>query len=550
MPVRDRRSAAAQCFGAMLLMRRWDAPPSRSAPVLGRSNESMPKGLGKPVRLGAIRRCCARGRAHSAVAYPAALAVCLCLAVVVGRAAPVAIPGQTITLPVSAGAPYFADVEGHGRCDLFVLDQAEKTLWRFRQRPNGFTNSPDQIIPLAPQTAWVALADVDAHPGLELLMSTATGVVYSRQEGGRFEAERRPLITAHQVFTNGDFPGVATLATNPAGSGVLIPVISAEQTVLYHRNPAYEWTPDPPLNLKPQAAHWYVDATAWAMGSGPAHSLNVYQAYLAKPDSSREHDLDDNAGTEAIQKFLSELSGHGPWPPHMLRRDVTGDGREDLVVWQQGGNLDLKTDIYVFLRGVDGRLPERPAQILHCRGMTIPLGSTGVFNGVESFPPVHDLKGDGRCELVLLELKTRITSASGFIETMLAHGLEWSLTIRTFQQGAFSINPDASVPLRAVLPAEILTERPIFIDGDFNGDGRPDLLVQSSDSQFNIYFSTTDGSWFAPEPALTFEAPGRGWLEVKGLTGDGRSDVLWHDSDRRILTIFRSPSAPTGSKNP
>jgi len=60
---------------AMLLMRRWDARPSRSAPVLGRSNERMPKGLGKPVRLGAIRRCCARGRARAAVAYPAALAV-------------------------------------------------------------------------------------------------------------------------------------------------------------------------------------------------------------------------------------------------------------------------------------------------------------------------------------------------------------------------------------------------------------------------------------------------------------------------------------------
>jgi len=56
-------------------MRRWDARPSRSAPVLGRSNERMPKGLGKPVRVGAIWRCCARGRAHSAVAFPAALAV-------------------------------------------------------------------------------------------------------------------------------------------------------------------------------------------------------------------------------------------------------------------------------------------------------------------------------------------------------------------------------------------------------------------------------------------------------------------------------------------
>ena len=71
------RDSVLECGGppCTLLMRRWDARPSRSAPVLGRSNERMPKGLGKPVRLGAIRRCCARGRAHSAVAYPAALAV-------------------------------------------------------------------------------------------------------------------------------------------------------------------------------------------------------------------------------------------------------------------------------------------------------------------------------------------------------------------------------------------------------------------------------------------------------------------------------------------
>ena len=48
-----------------ILMRRWDARPSRSAPVLGRGNESMPKGLGKPVRLGAIRRCCRAAQTSS-----------------------------------------------------------------------------------------------------------------------------------------------------------------------------------------------------------------------------------------------------------------------------------------------------------------------------------------------------------------------------------------------------------------------------------------------------------------------------------------------------
>jgi len=51
---------------------------------------------------------------------------------------------------------------------------------------------------------------------------------------------------------------------------------------------------------------------------------------------------------------------------------------------------------------------------------------------------MHDLSGDGTRELVLLEIKTGITSASGLVKTALAHGLDCSLTIRSFQHGAFS----------------------------------------------------------------------------------------------------------------
>ncbi len=100
---------------------------------------------------------------------------------------------------------------------------------------------------------------------------------------------------------------------------------------------------------------------------------------------------------------------------------------------------------------------------------------------------MHDLDGDGYCELVLLEFKTSITSASGLVETALSHGLDWSLTIRSFHHGAFSRSPDASVPVTMVLPAEVLAGWPIFIQGDFNGDGRPDLLVRRSETQWNIF---------------------------------------------------------------
>src|ERR1035438_6493411 len=136
----------------------------------------------------------------------------LFLAPNVGRPEPVVLSRQLITLSANAGEPLFVDIEGNGRCNLLVIDTAEKKLLNYLQPPDGFTNLPDQVIPLPPQTAWVAPCDVDAHPCLEPLMSTATGLFYSRQNAGRFESERRPLIEVSQLFTNNDFPILTSLS--------------------------------------------------------------------------------------------------------------------------------------------------------------------------------------------------------------------------------------------------------------------------------------------------------------------------------------------------
>jgi hypothetical protein len=461
------------------------------------------------------------------------------------RADPVELSRQLITLPASAGEPLFVDIEGNGRCNLLVIDTGEKKLLNYRQRPDGFTNSPDQVIPLPPQTAWVAPCDVDAHPGLELLMSTATGLFYCRQNAGLFESERHPLIEVSQVFTNYDLPTLTLLTTNKAGTNDLIPVISAGQTVLYHRNSAYEWNPGSPLALNVKQTAWsanrYLWRDPWALGANPAHNLRVQQSFQAKPEQERDQEPEN----EAIRKIIADMKKNAAAsPPHTARVDVDGDGREDLVLWQVSGKLDFKTDVYIFLRGVDQKLPERPTQVLHCRGLPIPIGSTVRPS------PVIDLNGDGICELVLLELKTSITSANGLMETVLSHGLDWSLTIRSFQHGAFSRSPDASVLVTGILPSEILAGWPFLIQGDFNGDGRLDLLVRRSDTQWNVFLSTTNGHWFAPQPAMTFDVPVHGYIEIKDLNGDGLSDVIWHEWDKPNLSIFMSPPRQAKGKNP
>jgi hypothetical protein len=469
----------------------------------------------------------------------------LLLAVNAGWARPIELSPRLITLPANADAPFFADRDGDGRSDLFAIDPVEKKLLSYHQRPDGFPHIPDQSIPLPPQTAWVALGDVDKQPGLELLISTATGLVYSRQNAGRFESERHTLIEAGQVFTNCDFPVLTSLTTNKAGTNDLIPLISAGQAVPYHRNDAYEWSSGPPLRFDSEQTTWSVNLypllNPWTLGRNPAHRLRVQQSFRTKPDPKQDKEPEN----EIIRKIIADMKTSAKaGPPMTDHLDVDGDGREDLVLWQVCGTLSFRTDIYIFLRGADQQLPGQPTQILHCSGIPIPIGPQ------YDWSPVHDLHGDGICELVLLEFKPSLTSASGFLEMVLSHGIDWSLTIRSSRRSGYSSSPDASIPMTAILPAEILSGWPFFIQGDFNGDGRPDFLVRRSDTQWFIFTSTTDGRWFAPQPTITFETPPRGYIEINDLNGDGLSDIIWHEPDEHRLSIFMSPPRPAKDKNP
>ena len=62
---------------------------------------------------------------------------------------------------------------------------------------------------------------------------------------------------------------------------------------------------------------------------------------------------------------------------------------------------------------------------------------------------------------------------------------------------------------------------------------------------WNIFCSTTDGRWFAPKPALAFETPLEGNLEVRDINGDGRSDLIFRPKDDARMFIFLSQSQRT-----
>ncbi len=104
--------------------------------------------------------------------------------------------------------------------------------------------------------------------------------------------------------------------------------------------------------------------------------------------------------------------------------------------------------------------------------------------------------------------------------------------------------------MTTMLPDEQGPQRLFLIDGDFNGDGRRDVLVKRSPTQWDVFLSSTNGSRFTPQPGLTFEIPIEGAFEIKDLNGDGVSDLVAHAGDEPRLFIFLSQSHRTKGSNP
>ena len=117
-----------------------------------------------------------------------------------------------------------------------------------------------------------------------------------------------------------------------------------------------------------------------------------------------------------------------------------------------------------------------------------------------------DAGGDARQELVLAALRTNALSATQIAEIFLSRGIDWDLTIRSFEPGrGYADRPDARIPITARLTAE---EDMVHLAGDLDGDGRKDLAVRRSPTDLEV-FPGREGGYFAGA-GLRAALPGRG----------------------------------------
>ncbi|MDI9884260.1 FG-GAP-like repeat-containing protein [Streptomyces sp. HNM0645] len=265
------------------------------------------------------------------------------------------------------------------------------------------------------------------------------------------------------------------------------------------------------------------------------------------------------------------------------RRDVNGDGISDMADWYE--YADGRDGLHTFAGTADGKLAA-PHQAFRSEGNQWTLALTQRVTG--------DFNGDGRADVAVVydysdrtaKLWTFLGRADGGFQAPTASWTSsagsWDASRTTLHAGDFNADgrddiaawydyengSDAlftftadgrggfAAPVKGwSAPNNWTAAKSKYVTGDFNGDGRDDLVVLYDYAEGAVklwtFLATPTGGFNAPLRAWTHDTWGdwgRTGLYAGDFDADGRDDVaLWYDYPDGRDVVHRLTAAPNGT---
>ncbi len=218
--------------------------------------------------------------------------------------------------------------------------------------------------------------------------------------------------------------------------------------------------------------------------------------------------------------------------------DLDGDGDADLIVHRTVGTLTgSRAETRIHANPGGGADP-----------LAVPIGSLTVEGGVAT-AELADLDGDGRAELVQSVLPFGIAQLARILVRSQAE-----LELRVY---GFDTRPLGTPKLRwsdeITLPFDFKASRvtTLFpeVDGDYNGDGRRDLVYGDGDGNAVIRLGAPEGGGFGSEAAAVALGAEGGDCASADLDGDRLDEIIYWDPvvPRGRLRIARNLGKLPGS---
>jgi hypothetical protein len=445
-----------------------------------------------------------------------------------------------------------ADLDGDGLTDLVLLDDLKVSVF-YQDPQHGFPRAPQQTWRLEhrPCLVWAAKLGGSADCLLVMTSDGVTELGFTNRSGPPVARGiiRQPTVVPTAARGTNALWLPLSAATGGDWPLLLVPATDGLQ-VWQHRG---EWR-------RAQVLHPAMEARLRPSTENPGYSA-AYGLDLSVGDviGDGRDDLMINCRevpeTNTYRLYLQQTNGLFASEPaftHAERvdqdvwlgwTDINRDGHLDLIksAWLEEpsflpGQTSGKVLVGVYLADGQGRIPAQPQ---------------AVFRKNDWMPalPVLDVDGDGYPDLVLgySVLDTR----EGMKKEITAKQLDYNLRFYFYRPGT-GFPQTADCQRNVVIhmdESELLLSwgrsqyfgRYVSLGGDFNGDGKTDLLVRDHWDQISVYDFVSREQGFRSEPDQQFNCPDpiEEW-RVADLNRDGVSDLIVRLAHQKGYRIFMS----------
>jgi hypothetical protein len=454
------------------------------------------------------------------------------------------------------------DLDGDGLKDLVLISNFNLSIF-YQDRKQGFAREPQQTYRLAmhPCIVWPAKLGRTSE---SLVLMTSDGIneliFTNRTSAPALEQiiQQQTLIPNTTEETNlaslsflaqsgGDWP----LLLLPASDGIHAWRHEKEWRQIQVISHSTE------TRLRPSLINpGYAISCALNLSIGDVNGDSRDDLIVRRNEGGR---------TNVYILYLQQTNGmFGPEPamihadkgePHtwLCWADLNRDGRVDLIksTWLNEpsflpGVSSGKVMVRTYFADARGRIPSEPQRVFRKSDWTAAL-------------PVLDVDGDGYPDLVLGY--SLLDTREGVRKQVAGQQLDFSLRFYFYHAGqGFPQEADCSADVVIHLDQSSLLlgwdrrqyfERCVQLTGDFNGDGKTDLLVRDRNDALSVYFFISREKGFSREQDLRFNCPEAidGW-EAVDLNADGVSDLIVKLGKEGGFRIFVSQNGKSQASNP
>jgi hypothetical protein len=444
------------------------------------------------------------------------------------------------------------DLDGDGLKDLVLMDDTNLSIF-YQDPKRGFTREPQQIYRLEPRPCLV-WADKLGGPAGSLLVMTSDGVTelcFTNRTSPPAIRQiiRQPTIVPEMMdaaeVTNAIYLPLS-VETGRDWPLLLVPAADGLQ-VWQHRD---EWR-------QAQVISQAIEASLQLSVTNPGYITSLgFNLSVGDVNGDGRDDLmvrRSNGWTNTYSLYLQQTNGLFALEPALTYADkvepfswlcwadLNRDDKVDLIkgIWLNEPSFipavpSGKVLVSTYIADEHGRIPAEPQQVFRKNDWTPVV-------------PVVDVDGDGFLDLVLGY--SHIEDKEGVRKMITSKKLDYNLRFYFYRPGiGFPIEADCQRDVVIHLDrAEMQEDLPQYfgryvkLGGDFNGDGKTDLLVRDHSDAISVYSFVSREKGFSPEPDLQFSCPEPidEW-QVADLNNDGVSDLIVKLAKQNGYRIFIS----------